>query len=138
MPSPCLVVMRHGERLDYTTRDAGGNWQASAARPWDPPLTAHGVEQARLAGERIEALCAEHDLLPPKHFYSSPLKRCAETLSGTLLPGVVRIENGLVESVNEDWYRSWCCPGSDGTWGGPNGKRTGTPIDEKSLHVSSG
>jgi len=29
----------------------------------------------------------------------------------------IRAENGLMESMNENWYRSWCLPGSDGTWG---------------------
>ena len=40
----------------------------------------------------------------------------------------MNIEHSLVESVSEDWYRSWCCPGSDGSWGGPASHRTGTEI----------
>lgn len=34
----------------------------------------------------------------------------------------VRIEPGLMESMNEKWYRSWCLPDSNGTWGGPDGQ----------------
>jgi broad specificity phosphatase PhoE len=29
----------------------------------------------------------------------------------------VRVEYGLMESLNRDWYHSWALPGSDGTWG---------------------
>jgi broad specificity phosphatase PhoE len=29
----------------------------------------------------------------------------------------VRVEDGLMESLNRDWYHSWALPGSDGTWG---------------------
>jgi hypothetical protein len=29
----------------------------------------------------------------------------------------MRIEEGLIESLNESWYRSWALPGSDGSWG---------------------
>ena len=30
-----VIVLRHGERLDYVDP----RWVGSAARPWDPPLT---------------------------------------------------------------------------------------------------
>ncbi|MGB1601202.1 MAG: hypothetical protein ACPIOQ_51160, partial [Promethearchaeia archaeon] len=34
VPMP-VIVLRHGERLDYVDP----RWLGSAARPWDPPLT---------------------------------------------------------------------------------------------------
>lgn len=33
----------------------------------------------------------------------------------------VIVEEGLVESMNDKWYRSWGLPDSDGTWGGKGG-----------------
>ena len=146
-PSPLsmsLVVIRHGERLDYTTRDSGGNWTATASRPFDPPLTPHGIDQAKNAGLRIAELCTEHNLPAPTQAYSSPLRRCGETLSNAIkncfpdgATNTISLEHGLVESANEDWYRSWCVPEANGTWGGPNAHRKGTPIDEGVLDKRS-
>lgn len=44
-----MIVIRHGERLDavdYT-------WTDSAPRPYDPPLTECGIQQAAEAGKRF-------------------------------------------------------------------------------------
>jgi len=41
------------------------------------------------------------------------------TAAGEQLNLKVKIEHGLVESMNDKWYRSWCLPNSDGSWGGP-------------------
>jgi broad specificity phosphatase PhoE len=54
-----IFLARHGNRQDFV--DPG--WPASAEEPYDPPLSADGVEQARrlgqrLAGEGIEAVVA--------------------------------------------------------------------------------
>jgi len=125
--SGSLVILRHGERLDYTTRESGGNWTATASRPYDTPLTPVGIEQGRLAGIRIAGLLSFHSLPPPTRVFTSPMLRCAETLSSALaeFPSVtsMSIEHGLTESCNLDWYRSWSLPSSDSTWGGPPGVR---------------
>ena len=112
-----LVVMRHGERLDYTMRDNGDNWTATAERPWDSPLTSVGMQQARLAGSRIKKLLEENGYPPVSLCYSSPTTRCCQTavfavstVAGTTEESQesqvkVNIEHGLTESCCEDWYR---------------------------------
>jgi broad specificity phosphatase PhoE len=52
-----IFLARHGNRQDFVDRD----WLVTADEPYDPPLSADGVEQARrlgrrLAGEGIEAI----------------------------------------------------------------------------------
>ena len=37
-----LFIIRHGERLD----NVDYSWERTAERPYDPPLTAHGIEEA--------------------------------------------------------------------------------------------
>ena len=37
-----LFIIRHGERLD----NVDYSWESTAERPYDPPLTAQGVEEA--------------------------------------------------------------------------------------------
>ena len=44
-----IIVIRHGERLD----NVDYMWTSTAARPYDPPLTEIGVQQARDAGKRF-------------------------------------------------------------------------------------
>jgi broad specificity phosphatase PhoE len=125
-----IVVARHGERLDFFVRDnpdvASGqtNWVASASQPFDPPLTIRGHDQALKLGNQLVAELKKLELPQISEIYSSPLLRCRETAyyapSGLVsdestVP--VRVEPGLVESINEQWYRSWALPGSDGTWG---------------------
>ena len=44
-----VIVVRHGERLD----NVDYTWTETAARPYDPPLTEKGVEQARDTGKRF-------------------------------------------------------------------------------------
>jgi broad specificity phosphatase PhoE len=57
MSSRRIFLARHGNRQDFVDRD----WLVTADEPYDPPLSADGVEQARrlgarLAGEGIEAI----------------------------------------------------------------------------------
>ena len=40
-----LFIIRHGERLD----NVDYSWTNTAKRPYDPPLTAHGTEEAATA-----------------------------------------------------------------------------------------
>jgi broad specificity phosphatase PhoE len=128
--SSVIVVARHGERLDYYVRDypdfAKGetNWVATAPRPFDPPLTSHGQKQAVKLGQHLVSELSKLGLPRISEIYTSPLLRCRQTAGGArdglvedaqTIP--VRVEPGLMESINEYWYRSWALPGSDGSWG---------------------
>ena len=55
-----IIVIRHGERLDCVDY----SWTDTAARPYDPPLTESGVQQARETGKRFVGK------VRPKRFYS--------------------------------------------------------------------
>ena len=94
-----------------------------------------GCNQSIDAGKRIKELLVIHDLDLPGVVYTSPHIRCGQTVTHAL-KGIVEdetttttssssavtsisIELGLVESISEDWYRSWASPGADSTWGGP-------------------
>ena len=146
-----VIVARHGERLDYVTRDAGGNWVAAEikmaaannqkplqedghngrGRPFDSPLTQHGQEQAFKLGQQLARETQRLQIAPISYIYSSPFLRClqtavsiqgaaAATAAATEPPmniPPVRVELGLAESINENWYRSWSLPGANGTWG---------------------
>jgi broad specificity phosphatase PhoE len=150
--SPAVVIVaRHGERLDYIMRDAGDNWIAQAERPWDPPLSDHGLEQGAKLGQHLQLELERLGLPPVSAIYTSPFLRCRQTAAFAMhgyskndtdkdatttnqLPPV-RIEQGLAESINESWYRSWALPGSNGTWGfHPPGQDI---IDPVSLHPAS-
>ena len=71
------------------------------------------------------------------------MRRCGETISHAALNfGVssISIEEGLVESINSDWYRSWGVPGADSTWGGPRGGKREfekEELDERVFQVRS-
>lgn len=119
-----IVVARHGERLDYVMRDAGNNWIPTTDKPWDPPLTQEGTAQGRRLGRRVQQFLKEGGLAPISAVYSSPFCHCRQTALAALEGGLesdklrkIRVEEGLTESLNESWYRSWCLPGSNGTWG---------------------
>jgi broad specificity phosphatase PhoE len=141
-----VVVVRHGERLDYVMRDAGQNWVASAARPWDPPLTTNGMEQAKNLGKALPHILKQHKLPPNiKSIYSSPFLRCRQTALGIAESMTsddnntsntkVKVELGLAESINENWFRSWAVQGTDGTWGYL--KKTMPELDPITLHPAS-
>lgn len=93
-----VYVLRHGERAD----DVNPRWNDTSPRRHDPPLTGIGVDQARRTGH---VLGAEVD-----HVFASPFLRAVHTahhLVGALdadLP--VRIEPGLSEHLNPDWFDS--------------------------------
>lgn len=42
-----LIIIRHGERLDNVDPD----WERTAERPYDPPLTDDGEEEVRTLGQ---------------------------------------------------------------------------------------
>lgn len=157
-----VIVARHGERLDYIMRDRGENWvqqqqqvdgvtvSAASGRPWDTPLTKHGELQAAKLGRQIYREVVDRNLPPLVAVYSSPFLRCRQTAlaaiqgfkaamkqSGGVHPPSeippLRVELGLAESFNENWYRSWALPGADGTWG--YGKRDYPQIEDPSLSL---
>ncbi|GFH50091.1 hypothetical protein CTEN210_06567 [Chaetoceros tenuissimus] len=152
-----IIVARHGERIDYYLRDNGGNWlqEPNNERPWDPPLTYRGQMQARRLGSYLYKLIQELELPPLEAVYSSLLTRCCMT-AGEAIIGYqqkdqeadknkkectssdlkVHIETGLVEVLNEKWYRSWCLQDSDGTWGGKDGDKYQNGVFPPPIHES--
>jgi len=149
-----VVVARHGERLDYVSRDAGFNWTAQADRPYDPPLTEHGKDQALKLGMHLASELKRLGVPPVSSIYTSPFLRCRQTslsaqkgLRSSVAtedeasssnscavsqPPTVRVEYGLSESFNDQWFRSWSLPGADGTWGF---QLNGSPeFDPETLH----
>ncbi|GKZ01145.1 hypothetical protein MPSEU_001066000 [Mayamaea pseudoterrestris] len=148
-----LIVARHGERLDAVTKENGGNWLVGQERPFDTPLTEHGLVQARKLGEELADKIELLKLPPISAVYSSPFLRCRQTATAArraiidamdsraikgadaaaALP-LIRVESGLSESINESWYQSWSLPGSDGSWGFGSGRGSSQEIDPASLH----
>lgn len=130
-----VIVARHGERLDYQWRDQlRRNWvqeqkdmMSGGGRPWDPPLTDHGWEQGRRLGKQLGQEVSQRGIPPVSAVFASPFLRCRQTALAAreglgvdaAHPAVppVRVECGIAESLNEDWYRSWALPGADGSWG---------------------
>eukprot|EP00873_Tetraselmis_striata_P002875 jgi/Tetstr1/423139/TSEL_013908.t1 len=131
-----LLLVRHGERLDYVQ----SSWLATAPRPWDPPLTETGLDQATKAGRAISSLLREHNLPPVGAAFSSPLTRCVETSLGILSEAgaecKLRVEPALVETVCKEWYHSWGVPGANAEWGGPPECRVGAVVPEDALNPS--
>eukprot|EP01137_Pigoraptor_chileana_P007412 Opistho-2@52962 len=88
-------ITRHGERMDSIDED----WEETAERPWDPPLTDRGKEQARLTGVflRDEGV---------SHVFSSPFLRCLQTADeiAKVLNVPVMVENGLSEFMTLQWF----------------------------------
>ena len=96
----CWIV-RHGERADV----AEPSWALTAARPHDPPLTSLGMQQAAataegLKGQRVDIV------------YTSPFLRCVQTAQviADALGVPLRIEPGLCEWLNADWYGEGSTP----------------------------
>lgn len=73
--------------------------------------------------------------------YCSPLVRCVQTAFSIATEcGVEKIciEFALVESVCENWYRSWCIKGlSNSEWGGPKSLKRGFSFEENLLKPES-
>ncbi|KAF3496485.1 hypothetical protein DY000_02056721 [Brassica cretica] len=81
-----VFVMRHGDRLDNFNR----HWAATAARPWDPPVSQNGLVRAFQTGQRIRSQTGS----PIHRVFVSPFFRCVHTASE------VGIEYGLCEMMN--------------------------------------
>lgn len=87
-----IFLARHGNRQDFVDPA----WPATAAEPYDPPLSVDGVEQARrlgqrLAGEGIEAIVA------------SPFLRTIQTAhhANESIGAPIYIEPGFGEWLND-------------------------------------
>jgi len=122
-------------------RDAGQNWIPTSDRPWDPPLTVHGQERAKALGEALPGILEELQLPPIAAIYSSPFWRCRQTAVGLAIKTTdelkIKVELGLSESMNENWYRSWAVPGTDGTWGYQKQEVPLAELDVASLHPAA-
>ncbi|GAA5835887.1 hypothetical protein JCM5353_007730 [Sporobolomyces roseus] len=95
-----IYVARHGFRLSWETQ----TWTSPTGVPRDPPLSAHGVDQAKELAAFIENEigATEEEIKSGKvMLFSSPLYRCVQTARPTseALNLPVHIENGLGE-----WY----------------------------------
>jgi broad specificity phosphatase PhoE len=135
-----VVVVRHGERLDYVMRDAGQNWIPTTDRPWDPPLTEHGHPQAKALGAKLPGILKDLRLPCIAAIYSSPFWRCRQTavgLGNKTDSLKVRVELGLAESMNENWFRSWAAPGTDGSWGYQKQEKPLADLDPSALHPAA-
>ena len=64
-----VYLARHGERIDFVEK----SWVDSAARPFDPPLTARGVLQGSALGKRLSLLSPR-----PTKIFVSPLGRTVQ------------------------------------------------------------
>jgi len=96
-------------------------------------------------GRAIQSTLKQLSLPPVTHVYSSPLTRCRQTaaaaMDGMENDGqesyLVRVEDGLMESVNAAWYSSWCLPGSDSTWGYRPIQQDGTVLHLHEIDVET-
>ncbi|MCB0036292.1 MAG: histidine phosphatase family protein [Anaerolineales bacterium] len=90
-----IYVVRHGMRLDHEEK----SWGKTAARPFDPPLSANGLEQARQTGIYLKQM----DITA---VYASPLLRTIQTATEIVktLDLPIHVEDGLVEWLNPKWY----------------------------------
>ncbi len=95
--SQTVWIARHGNRLDFVNPA----WFETAARPYDPPLSADGWVQvgelaARLQSEKI------------RYIFASPFLRTVQTAYGVaeVLDVPVRLHWGLCEWLNEDWMKA--------------------------------
>ncbi len=87
-------TVRHGQRIDMVDpawREGGGD---------DPWLSPGGVEQARKTGQRLKGEGI-------RHIFASPFLRAVETAHhiGEALDLDVRVEHGLGEWLNPEWFR---------------------------------
>lgn len=69
-----VIIMRHGHRLDEMEPE----WSLLAPRPWDPPLSQHGSQQAN------EAAASMLDSFKIDAVVSSPFLRCLHTAGAVL------------------------------------------------------
>jgi len=93
-----IWIARHARRLDFDDP----SWAARAERPHDPPLSPAGEREAQALARRLEPE-------PIAHLFSSPFLRCIQTAHAvaTRLGLAIRVEPGLSEWLNRDWFPSF-------------------------------
>ncbi|TGZ81124.1 phosphoglycerate mutase-like protein [Ascodesmis nigricans] len=92
-----IYIARHGFRSNWTTSPTGVYTITIASPtgiPNDPPLTAHGVKQAKELAEYVSKLEPKVDRI-----YSSPFYRCIQTINplAEALDKPIYPENGIAE-----------------------------------------
>ncbi|MFQ3679102.1 MAG: histidine phosphatase family protein [Pseudanabaenaceae cyanobacterium] len=89
-----LWIARHANRQDFVDP----RWLETADRPYDPPLSADGWEQARALAQRLAAA-------PIRYLYASPFLRTVQTAAAIaeVLGLPIRLEPGLGEWLHPDW-----------------------------------
>lgn len=104
MDDSIVWVVRHGERADV----ADPNWEKTAARPHDPPLTPLGIAQAEATGRALAGARPLHgpETADPGAIFTSPFLRCVETAAAIakVLGLQVCVEPGLSEIMNAAWF----------------------------------
>jgi broad specificity phosphatase PhoE len=87
-------IARHGNRLDFVNPE----WFNTAKRPYDPPLSQDGLEQAMQLGQRLvgEGIV---------HIFASPFLRTVQTANevANILDLPIKLEAGLSEWLNPAW-----------------------------------
>lgn len=97
MTDRVLYLIRHGQSdLGWQ----GEPWASVRGEQWDPPLSAHGAEQAALLAGRLLVMDLE-----PFVVYSSPLRRANQTAEAfARLAGTdVTVDDELVEAHIGGW-----------------------------------
>ncbi|HAN45513.1 MAG TPA: histidine phosphatase family protein [Cyanobacteria bacterium UBA8156] len=91
---PQLWIARHANRQDFVDP----RWFETADRPYDPPLSADGWQQARALAQRLAAA-------PIHRIYASPFLRTVQTAAAiaAVLGVSIRLEPGLGEWLHPDW-----------------------------------
>ncbi|GAB4181659.1 MAG: histidine phosphatase family protein [Coleofasciculaceae cyanobacterium] len=90
-------IARHGNRLDFVNPE----WFNTAERPYDPPLSEDGIEQAKQLGQRLvgEGIA---------HIFASPFLRTVQTANevANILDLPIKLESGLSEWLNPAWMKT--------------------------------
>ena len=90
-------IARHGNRLDFVNPE----WFNTAKRPYDPPLSEDGFEQAKQLGQRLvgEGI---------RHIFASPFLRTVQTAVqvAEALDLPIKLESGLSEWLNPEWMNT--------------------------------
>lgn len=95
--SQTVWIARHGNRLDFVNPE----WFNTAERPYDPPLSEDGLEQAKQLGQRLvgEGIA---------HIFASPFLRTVQTANevANILNLPIKLESGLSEWLNPEWMKT--------------------------------
>ncbi|RYP83158.1 hypothetical protein DL769_001464 [Monosporascus sp. CRB-8-3] len=116
MPVTEILLLRHGHRMAWILDPSTGKYTSShpfpTGLPADPPLAAHGGDQAEETGVYLSNELSEKAAQDRLRIYSSLFYRCLETLRPTVLrlqkeaaPNLtVRGERGIGEWFGKAWF----------------------------------